>query len=67
MLAMSGNIQHTISSEGNRLVGMWVFVAGTVVAMILLFAVGRVVVLRRENRQRLLMRVHLNRISRDWE
>jgi hypothetical protein len=46
---------------------MWILLAAAVVAMVLLFVVGRAVIQRGRNRQLLLMRDHLNRISRDWE
>ena len=52
--------------SGSKLEGMWIFVAASVVAMFL-FVAGRAVIQRGKNRELLLMRDHLNRVSRDWE
>ena len=54
-------------SEVINWLGMWFFVSVTVLAVIFSLAVGRAIVRRRRNRQRMQMRIHLNRISRTWE
>jgi hypothetical protein len=46
---------------------MWIIAAVILIAIVLLIAAVRAVFQRRQNSQRLLMRDHLNRISRDWE
>jgi hypothetical protein len=46
---------------------MWIVAAVTVIAMVLLLAVARAIFQRHQDHERLLMRDHLNRISRDWE
>jgi hypothetical protein len=46
---------------------MWIVAAMTLIAMVLLLAVARAVFQRHRNQERLLMRDHLNRVSRDWE
>jgi hypothetical protein len=46
---------------------MWIIAGLTLIAIVLLIAAVRAVFQRRHNNQRLLMRDHLNRISRDWE
>jgi len=54
-------------AQGNKLVGVWIMLAGTVLTVIISLAVGRGVVHRRRRRQNLSMRDHLSRISRPYE
>jgi len=54
-------------SEVINWLGMWLFVAAGVLAVILFLAAGRVVLQRRTKRQNRSMRDHLSRISTTWE
>ena len=55
------------SYDGNKLEGVWFFVAATMLAVTFSFVAGRVLVQHRRKRRNLQMRDHLNRISPDDE